>query len=527
MSYVITPEFHKTITESILKDIRSNISKYYYYLGKTIAFNQANTIEEPINTPKYEIKTRNEMILFKRINTNDAAFIAVRNDWTSGVIYDYYDDSYSLNNPAFSGATSIENAKFFVVTANYNVYKCLDNNNNSASTIEPTGTDYDSFYTADGYKWKFMLSIPLILRNKFLTNSFFPITTALSTRYYNNGGIDNIIIQNGGQGYSNDTIIHVISDSGTGAILNPIIENGVIVDVEIVNPGEGYINVNFLIDDLFGSGENAAITCSLDKGDIESSQANVELNVINGSIEYIKVVNKGNNYSSPTVLITGDGNGCTANVILDSNKQIQSIQITNKGIGYTTAEVTILDSTGTDGSVRAIISPLGGHGKNAVNELYATRLMFYCNIREDMINGFSINNDYRQFGIIRSPLDLTGKSFDNIIGTTCYSTTASGSYNSANFPTDSILTVSNIENIGKRFVVVSSDDNGLLLQSLDNLVLTKDIVLRNDQGVSYAASTITNPSIDKSSGDILYIDNRSAFYQTTDQSINLQTIIRF
>ena len=38
-----------------------------------------------------------------------------------------------------------------------NVYKCLDNDNNTPSTVEPTGTNASTILsTADGYKWNWV-----------------------------------------------------------------------------------------------------------------------------------------------------------------------------------------------------------------------------------------------------------------------------------------------------------------------------------------------------------------------------------
>jgi hypothetical protein len=529
MSYSITSNFHNTIADSILREIRTNSSKFYYYLGKTIANNGSSVVETPYNNPKYENKIRNDMIMLKRINFNDVSFVVPRVNWSSGVIFDHYDDSYSPNNLSYSGSSSLENAKFYVVNSHYDVYFCLDNNNNKESTIEPLDTGYESFVTSDGYRWKFIMTIPLILRNKFLTEAFFPVTTAITSRHYNNGGIDNIIIINGGSGYSNTTTITAYSETGTGAVLVPLIESGVLVGVRIDNPGEGYINVNFLILDIFGAGTGASISCSLDKGDVQSFQSNVELNTIPGSIEFCKIENGGNNYSEPVVTISGDGAGCTGIVQINSSNQISKIVITNKGSGYSYATATITDAGGgTNAIVRPIVSPVSGHGKNAVKEMVASRLMFFCNVREDKVEGFSVNNDFRQFGVMKSPTDLSGKSFSATIGSTCYGTSASGSFNRSDFPDDMILYVYNPEHAGKRFLVISSDDNGLLLQSLDNFELTKEIVLKSlDTTKSYSCDTITQPNLDRMSGDILYVDNRDAFLKTDEQSINLRTIIKF
>ena len=68
--------------------------------------------------------------------------------------------------------------------------------------------------------------------------------------------------------------------------------------------------------------------------------------IANGTIDTISVTNQGSSYSSsPTVTITGDGSGATAEAIVVNNK-IVDIKITAGGYGYTNAGVTITDTTG-------------------------------------------------------------------------------------------------------------------------------------------------------------------------------------
>ena len=74
------------------------------------------------------------------------SFAAPRINWTSGTVYDYYRHDYGNRitggtsiQSANSGATNLYDANFYVMNSNFQVYKCLDNNNNGQSTIEPTG----------------------------------------------------------------------------------------------------------------------------------------------------------------------------------------------------------------------------------------------------------------------------------------------------------------------------------------------------------------------------------------------------
>jgi hypothetical protein len=69
----------------------------------------------------------------------------------------------------------------------------------------------------------------------------------------------------------------------------------------------------------------------------------------------ISVTNPGTGYTStPTVTITGDGVGATAEALI-VNEKIQSITITNRGIGYTRAIVNISGGSGYGSSASAVI----------------------------------------------------------------------------------------------------------------------------------------------------------------------------
>lgn len=673
MTAAICPLMHNTIADSIYSSIVSKSSKYYYFLGKTVPYSLANGVEQvevPLPTYKYELSTRRDILSLKQITNNDVSYVVPRIDWTHDEIYDYYDDSYTVETPAYSGATSINDARFYVLTSNYNVYMCLDNNYDAKSTVMPSGYDVLPFITADGYKWKYMMNIPLSLRSKFLTGFYMPVTNAINNIFYNNGAIDSIIIDNegtgyppntnaaitvispdisngyfvvgrsytitnlgtaaslqskwntaagttgityaigstfvaatngsnltaakvvgygaslvpnissidgsivsvrianGGQGYPSGTTLTVSGD-GTGkfignstAILTPImvdgvishveitdpgkeynsnatnltiqsttgvdaqltaiVESGQIIDVIIDNPGYGYKDAKITATGVGGTG--ARLIANLSGGELDTIQSNVELMTIEGTIDYIRVIDGGYGYTNISVNITGDGSNATATANIE-NGILKSITISNRGHGYTYADITLTPNGGinsTPPTARAIISPKYGHGRNALSELFASTLMFYSTINQDNITGFTFNNDYRQFGIIKNPTQFDSTQlFLNKNGSSCYSAEVT-IFNGVVIE-DMILT----DNNGHQYVVIAKNSTSLLLLPKDNSILTTGITL-SDGTVSVTIETINSePTIDRYSGDLLYIDNRSAFYQTEDQTVTLQTILKF
>jgi len=81
-----------------------------------------------------------------------------------------------------------------------------------------------------------------------------------------------------------------------------------------------------------------------------------------GGVETISVLNPGFGYqSAPTVTISGDGTGATAEAIVTGDGSIQKINVLTKGIGYTSAIITITPAEGTTtGSLGAATVSLEG-----------------------------------------------------------------------------------------------------------------------------------------------------------------------
>ena len=80
----------------------------------------------------------------KKVTSSDTSFVIPRRNWTTGTVYDYYRHDYgrritggTTTQTANSGATNLFDATFYVMSSVYNVYKCLDNNGNATSTVEP------------------------------------------------------------------------------------------------------------------------------------------------------------------------------------------------------------------------------------------------------------------------------------------------------------------------------------------------------------------------------------------------------
>lgn len=167
---------------------------------------------------------------------------------------------------------------FYVRNSKDQVFKCLHNGGvdgvGVSSTIEPT-IDIDGqlpenpyILTGDGYKWKFLYTVPYGLKQKFFTKNWMPVVSDASVRAGAVGGrIDIIEILDGGTGYflnngeggnAASLSIVTISGDGEGAIVTAEITSGVITELNILNGGSGYTSANVIITDsdkLPGSNE--------------------------------------------------------------------------------------------------------------------------------------------------------------------------------------------------------------------------------------------------------------------------------
>lgn len=350
-----------------------------------------------------------------------------------------------------------------------------------------------------------------------------------------------------GYGYSGNPAISIVTTTGTGysgswqstksnAKLIPLLENGQLVGVQIDDPGIGYSAATVTAS---GDGTGCKLTPDVSIGNINTLQANNELLTVKGTINNIQVISGGYNYGVATIKVTGDGTGCTAVATTDGGK-VTKITVTNQGVGYSYADVTITGN-GFAASARAIISPSQGHGKDAFSELYTKTLMFYSNVSLDKNQGFDVNNDYRQVGIIKNPrIYNTTNRFSDAIGSGCF--TISASFDTSLFYRDMELTIPRTVDSTlqyKRYLIVATNSTGtsLLVTSLDGDTpqvgdsMTFDGVISGVSGYTgtqfLSVSAVGAPTVDKYSGDMLFIDNKAGFTPSADETVTLRTIITF
>lgn len=405
MAHIISKNFSVFSAEQFIKSFDDAENIYYMFYGNHLTdIDNQDEIDDSVSNIVYN--TFNNMIAAKHIRSQDTKLMVPRYDWSSGTVYDQYDDQ---ENHLFE-------KKFYVVTNennNYHVFKCLSNNNKSKSISAPQYSQIsltDQIYeTSDGYQWKFLYTINQNDWKQFATSDFIPVIINEDVKAAAiNGAISKIEIQSPGHNYN--------------AYANGSIEN--FNNREIDLSGVLSSNNNFYKDSLFyvssgtGAGQYAVIE-SYNVGDSKTITIDRDLSTPLSNDSRFSI--------NPQVTIKGDGDGALARAIVNSENNannILEVQIVNQGSGYTCADVQISSNTGiydtssqsyvqNSADTRAIISPPGGHGYDVPNELYATRICVSTTFANTGTtdhgrHAIAAVNDFRQIGIIKSPLLETG-----------------------------------------------------------------------------------------------------------------------
>ena len=276
MAAIITNKFRINNAEQFVESFsEASPTAYYLFIGRPQAWStdvdvQGNSINEGTDTtpptPNDDISTEyysyDELLGAKKISTSDITNVIQRRTWTTGTTYDMYEHNISSSNAANSGATNIFDSNFYVINSANNVYKVIENDGATTSTVEPTATSTAIFSTADGYRWKYMYSLTTSEATNFTTTDFIPVSTdSTVSAAAVDGALDTILVVAGGSGYtlsSGTTITNIpIRGDGSGGVASVTISGGAISAATITTAGTGYTYAYIRNADII-AGTNAA-----------------------------------------------------------------------------------------------------------------------------------------------------------------------------------------------------------------------------------------------------------------------------
>ncbi len=237
-------------------------NQLYLILGKQLSWNPSANTEgttEPEDTEEYHVQAYRNGIFAKKLTLDNSTLVVDRINWTSNTNYNTYN----------------ANSNFYVLNSKDQVFKCLDNNASSISTVEPqitlTNTTLDEPFleTSDGYKWKYLYTVYPSQKQKFLTEDWMPV---YSNEFVKNKAlsrsIDIVQITNAGGGYINSPTSDIITieGDGTGAILKANVENSNVVGIIIQSRGQDYTYANLTFQAEQGSNAAAVIELAPEGG---------------------------------------------------------------------------------------------------------------------------------------------------------------------------------------------------------------------------------------------------------------------
>ena len=476
MTATITSPLRRFILDEIKGRKDSNGDKFYAAIGRSQEWNATDVSPTPDGSYHEERDFRNNMQSVKLIT--DASFVVPRYNWSSGTFYDAYDDKSTGNsNP------------YYVVNSNQQVYMVLRKSISNtgvaiASTVEPTGnTTGAPFKTSDGYVWKMIYSISSATANKFQSANFMPVEFIDKDSA---GGVDGTRLS----GFSsNQTEQLAIQEA---SVL------GQIVGYAIDNPGSGYNSAPTLT--ITGDGSSASATATISGGAV------VKVEVTDSSTGVFKPSNMGSGYNFASVTVSGGSP--------DSAAIIRPILSTSR---------RTLDS--------------GGLGDDPVSDLRSNALMFNAKPSGAERADFFINQQFRQVGLLKNPElgDSTSTPFTEETGNTLR--TLNFASLATPFEKDQVITggtsgakaIVDFDSTGPTglaqgtLFIHQTDSNGFTSFTTGETITASG----GSTGVLIGGGNHDSAAeVDPNSGQLLYIDNRSAITRASGQTEDLKIVIQ-
>ncbi len=483
MAAIITEKFRTHNAKQFIEDFSESGQSNYIFIGRSHAWTDDTSPPAPANSQSEEIGAYEDMIALKKVSSTDISHGLVRYDWTSGTKYDEYRDDYSATNTTnVTGVSNFFDGRGYVITDEFKVYKCLKTGGSPGayvnSTVKPTSVDTaNPQVTGDGYMWKFMYSVVASDVIKFVTNDFIPVKTL----------------------------------GAKSAVA--------------------------------GSGTNGGFGSTAD--DDGSAQWDVENAAVDGAIYHYVVTAAGSGYTLDSgttvdVAVEGDGSGAVATLTF-SGGALSSVAFkdtSSYGSGYKRASFPTIDSSisgisgGSGATIKAVISPINGHGADPIEELGGNYAIVNSRLEFGEGSGdFPTDNDFRRIGLIQDPFS-TGTTVATDANYAAYHKMTLSSV--TGLSVDDIIRDANADGSGvavSRIVSISGNVVSHIPQANSggtyvNFSAT-DTVYKGSSSIGTVSSVDSSfPEIVKYSGNIMYVENRGAVTRAADQIEDIKLIIQ-
>jgi hypothetical protein len=404
-----------SLVESFIDSFNPNSNKStLLFVGKPDPWEN----EEPgsVVVPTYENSQKNENEVFskllacKSVNKDNVIFIVPRINWQYEKVYDIYDDSIDL----FAELSPVE---FYCVNSNFCVYKCLSNGGGTGSKIEPTSKGTEEEILSDGYTWKFLYIIPDDYK-KFITDDYIPVIKLSDLIYTDerslqkyveldsvDGSIDHVELVSTGGTYPH--AVTITDDSSTNQLMATTVyasdSSANIVYLDLIRGASkihDFYNDNYMIYIPSSGGDPIQIIDYNGTTGKATLASNITSNIEAGMPYEIL----------PYTEIVGDGVNAKAIPVIDkTSKQITEFVVVNRGENYHSATIKIYTTNDDETIAVPMISPRGGHGYSAYEEL-GTHTAMICVDIDQNDELFTVGTEYRQIGLIQNALLSDGSN---------------------------------------------------------------------------------------------------------------------
>lgn len=521
MPALVTDQFRIFNANNFVSAIETSDNSFYIFLGlanptspaigfgRTSDWNTATTGSPfPVDNINYTNHAYDTMLFGKKITSSNVRRLIRRVNWSQGTTYEMYRHDYSVTSPSpITGSTRLYDARYYVINSDYRVYICIDNGssgtnpNGNASQDEPTFTDLEPSKagdSGDGYVWKYLYTVDPSDIIKFDSVEYISVPGNWSS--------------------STNSQIQSVRENGDSTI-----NNNQLKKVYIENAGFGY-----------GVG--------LDR----------------------------------EVDILGDGTGGKCVVSTDTSGRITDVQISQGGQGYSYGIVDLGPLQGSTLSQLAklvpIIPPSRGHGFDLYKELGADKVLLYARF-DDSTKDFPIDTVFAQIGLLKNPTSFgstsiyTANQYSNlnsiklsnksgtiavgdeirqVVGTSTavgYVASYDTETNILKYYQDRSLYFSAIYGDQTDYVGISSEARVIKFASSAQPITTVGgfsgsvdtgfsgitTIINNrtvNLGVNFT-SGLADPEINKRTGEILYLDNRTSVTRNSRQKEDIKVILEF
>ena len=419
---------------------------------------------------------------------------------------------------------------FYVRNNRDQVFKCLFNGNTSVSTVEPT-IDIDGqlpespfIVTSDGYKWKYMYTIPPGLKQKFFSKEWMPVVSdGAVTAAATDGRLDVINVLWGGSGYigggntNTAAILSITRTDGLGANLAARVSNGNIASVTVLTGGNNYTTGTITITDT------ERLPGIILGGTVNVSGTVVVANIANTANQNFV----GNVYMNDIITVNGE----SRNVVTVTNATHLTV---NTAFTYSTnTQVALIARSNAQFDFQ--IAPYGGHGSNPLEELGCHSLMLCVELEDTENETIPISDstntfDFNQIGILVNPNIANGAYIASETNYRLSTRVGVSNPASTNFADDEIVYMGeNIENATAIANVAhwSAGDNYLYINNITGTFTVGETIKGVTSGSSVPILELANSELELFSGDLIYIENKQNMIRKDNQIDQIKVILSF